>query len=359
MVLVGHPLLNEETRLSYLTHHGGVIQLGTKARLLIAGLSTLDVFLRGARLPDIDDHAYLHEYALLPGGSAANMGYWVAQLSVQPILCTRVGNDFAGRFIHDFLATQKVKLQPILIDPELPTGFSIINIGQNGGIGLLHSEGANNRLRASDIPFSTLKKGDTLHIAGAMSMAQLDGEPLQHLLRRARNIGINTSLHTSRNTDKKNLLTDCLRYLDIIVTNHKEALEISGCTNPESAARWFQHQGVREVAITLGKDGAYVSDGGFCGRVPAFQVSAVDTTGCGDAFTAAFVAGWEMRSIRERAIVGNALGALCAMAVGAMPPFDKRRLQALLKAGRVPGHLHRSSGELLLANPKSTRRIGL
>ena len=303
------------------------------ARILIVGLSTLDVFLRDTKLPELDGHAYLHEYSLVPGGSAANMAYWMAWLGAQTTLCTRLGRDMAGRLVRDFLRAHHVRLKPLIEDPSRTTGFSVINVGRDGRIGLLHSEGANNALSAADLPWPEMGRYDIVHVGGAMSMNRLDGRPLQRMLVRIRKLGKTTSLHTSRNTDKKERLLGSLPLLDFVFMNNKEAMDISGHRDVPSAAAWLRNLGIPTVAITLGSAGAYVSDSMYSGTVPGFHVSAVDTTGCGDAFTAGFLfAAWQKQHIRERAVLGNALGALCARALGAMPQsLCKTDLNALLK----------------------------
>jgi ribokinase len=74
------------------------------------------------------------------------------------------------------------------------------------------------------------------------------------------------------------------------------------------------------VAITSGASGAYVSDANSAAVVPGFRIAAVDTTGCGDAFTAGFLHAFlRGESLIDSAIWGNALGACCARAIGAMP----------------------------------------
>jgi len=51
--------------------------------------------------------------------------------------------------------------------------------------------------------------------------------------------------------------------------------------------------------------------------VPAFEVDVVDTTGCGDAFSAGFIRGISLgRTPRESAVLGNAAAALVAQGLG-------------------------------------------
>ena len=102
--------------------------------------------------------------------------------------------------------------------------------------------------------------------------------------------------------------------------------------------------GVRLCLITLGADGAWFDDGRVFGSVPGFDAEVVDTTGCGDAFLAAFIAGLvaEPRTLEEldrgallRLVeAANAAGARGAMRHGAIPALPTRaEIDALLAGG--------------------------
>jgi sugar/nucleoside kinase (ribokinase family) len=80
-------------------------------------------------------------------------------------------------------------------------------------------------------------------------------------------------------------------------------------------------RGVGCVAPTRGAQGAIVvardSDSDGAEVVPAHQVDVVDTTGCGDAFSAGFLRGLSLgRSRREAAALGCATAALVAQGLG-------------------------------------------
>jgi sugar/nucleoside kinase (ribokinase family) len=70
--------------------------------------------------------------------------------------------------------------------------------------------------------------------------------------------------------------------------------------------------------MKLGKRGCLIVDDGEVRQVPSFAVRAVDSTGAGDAFTAAFLQG-RLRGWRnnESAVAANAAGAAAAAVVGA------------------------------------------
>jgi sugar/nucleoside kinase (ribokinase family) len=71
------------------------------------------------------------------------------------------------------------------------------------------------------------------------------------------------------------------------------------------------------VAATCGGEGAIVVDEQGEEHVPAFVTEVVDTTGCGDAFSAGFLRGLSLgRSRREAAVLGCAVAGLVAGGLG-------------------------------------------
>ena len=59
----------------------------------------------------------------------------------------------------------------------------------------------------------------------------------------------------------------------------------------KAGAKMFLELGAELVAVKLGKQGCYVTDGKESHLIEAYNVEAVDTTGAGDAFCAGFIYG--------------------------------------------------------------------
>lgn len=85
---------------------------------------------------------------------------------------------------------------------------------------------------------------------------------------------------------------DQLRHCDVFQPNRDEALALTGQRTVEAALRELLRH-VPLVAITCGADGVVAADraSGEVVSVPALPVEAIDTTGAGDVFAAAFVLG--------------------------------------------------------------------
>ena len=133
-----------------------------------------------------------------------------------------------------------------------------------------------------------------------------------------------------------------LRCVDIAKLNAVELKMLVGTDDLQAGCRRILDLGVRLCLVTLGADGAWFDDGHVFGSVPGFAVEVVDTTGCGDAFLAAFLAGLmaEPRMMNEIDREGllrlveeaNAAGALNATRRGAIPGLPTRpAIDALLE----------------------------
>jgi ribokinase len=119
--------------------------------------------------------------------------------------------------------------------------------------------------------------------------------------------------------------------VDVLCPNASEAEAITGTSitdmkTAQLAARELHNSGVRTVMITLGEQGAMVChEQGRCEHIPAFSITAIDTTAAGDAFAAAVsVALAGGLDVLEAARFGCAAGALAASRPGAQQAMPRR-----------------------------------
>lgn len=108
--------------------------------------------------------------------------------------------------------------------------------------------------------------------------------------------------------------------------NDEDALLISGTSSPEAAAQWFADRGVGASLISLGEDGVLVTEGsGTSTIIPAYDIDVVDTTGCGDAFSAGFITGLiEGRDLLTAAELGVGAGSMVATGLGSDAAITNR-----------------------------------
>ncbi|MGS7457215.1 carbohydrate kinase family protein, partial [Mycobacterium tuberculosis] len=107
----------------------------------------------------------------------------------------------------------------------------------------------------------------------------------------ARRAGATTSLDVLAPGDPDMLawIGDALPHADYLLPNDEQVLGFTGAASLAEGARALLAHGVGCVAVTQGAKGALVADAAGVVEVAAYPVEVVDTTGCGDAFSAGFL----------------------------------------------------------------------
>lgn len=266
------------------------------------------------------------EILLCSGGSAATTGYSLARFGVPTAVIGRVGQDGFG----DFLANEATRhgAESLLIrDPQAHTSASQVLVDPQGERTFIHAIGANARLSPADVHLEELRTRGArlLHLAGFFALPGLDnpgGQPAAGLFARASELGLITSLDNVWDaTGQWARIHAVLPHTDIFCPSIHDARHISGLQEPEQVAHRLFEMGVRQVvALKLGPEGSFLMNRqGQAHRLGALNVPSVDGTGAGDAFIAGFLAGWlKGLGLLECGKLGNAAGAMCVRAMGAM-----------------------------------------
>jgi len=306
--------------------------------VVCAGILVADVICRPVReAPPPGGLALVDALVMRTGGCALNSAIGLARAGVRTALAGRVGRDAFGDFLVASAEAAGVDAR-VARDRELGSSASVVLVSPSGERAFLHHVGANAAFRVEDVPFDAFAGAKAFHLAGAFVMDAMDGEGAAEALRRAREMGMATSLDTVWDARGRwlDLLAPALPHLDCILPSVAEAEKITGRSSPAEIARFFLDRGVRVVALKRGERGAFVTDGRETIELPAFTANVVDTTGAGDAFAAGYVAGLVRgRALRERALLGNAAGAACVSVLGAVPPY---RSLTELEAGIPAAH---------------------
>jgi sugar/nucleoside kinase (ribokinase family) len=269
-------------------------------------------------LPERGTLGLVDSIELRGGGCALNTASALTRLGLRAAVVGKVGADAFGDFILGALEERGVNASGVIRDTRTPTSASVALVDAAGERTFLHATGANATVIADELheePF----RGRALHIAGALVLDELDGEPTASLLSKARRRGITTSVDTVFDARGRwDRVVPALPFCDLVTPGLAEARAITGEEEPARAAACLRELGARVAAVTLGADGCYVASDTFKGHVSGFRTDAVDGTGAGDAFAAGFLHGLLAgRPLEECARLANAAGALATRAVGA------------------------------------------
>ncbi|MCJ7781342.1 MAG: sugar kinase [Acidimicrobiia bacterium] len=293
----------------------------TSARVLTIGIHIVDILGRPVEaIPHGQGILLLDEIRMTVAGTAAGTAIDMARLGANVTTIGAIGDDELGQWLTHKMSIEGVDTVGLSIEPSVPTSATMLPIRPNGERPALHVKGANALLSLDHIDWDLVERADYVHVGGTCLLDRLDGEPTAEVLRRAQEAGAITSLDMlgMPDSDFDRLFRPCLPYLDYFLPNDEDALMVSGQTNRADAVTWLHDKGVGATVITLGADGAsYVPAGGAEVRVPAYDVDVVDTTGCGDAFSAGFVVGLTEGMDPEGAMeLGVASGSLVATGLG-------------------------------------------
>lgn len=302
-------------------------------RVVTLGVHVLDVLVRPVEaIPEGQGSQLVEQIKITAAGTAAGTALTLAKLGAQVRSAGAVGSDAAGDLLLSLLGRGGVDVSAVVRRVGgIQTSMSVLPIRPNGDRPAFHVVGANAGLTLDDVPWDAIADSTHLHLGGPEF---LGGEIAGQILTFARERGIVTSadILTDANPGLLEWIAPALPLLDHLLPNKEQVLGFTGAVDVVAGARALRALGIGTVVATTGADGAVVvdADGEFMSA--ALPIDVVDTTGCGDAFSAGYLRGLSLRqSPREAAALGNAAAALVAGGLGSdHGDFDLAHAQMLL-----------------------------
>lgn len=299
------------------------------------GFYVLDILGRPvSRIPEGGRADYIEEIRMTVAGTAGATGMDCAILGLKTQAVTTVGTDDMGDWFVAKLKKYGLDCEMVRRDGSVQTSSTILPVRPNGERPALHVPGTAAVFRVADEDLDAALDATVVHVGGTGLLKSFDGEPTVRLLKRAKELGRTTTFDLIQATPETIALVEpCLPYIDYFVPSIDEASEMAHEKDPAKVAAYFQGKGVRNCILTLGEDGVYVAPHeGEAFHLPAFDINVVDTTGCGDSFTAGIIVGivkgWDLK---QSARFASAVAARVATGLGSdgkLTSFDDT-LQAM------------------------------
>lgn len=291
------------------------------SRVMTFGIHIADVLGRYVTdIPPGQGLRLIEEIRITVAGTAAATAVDLAKLDVDVATVGIVGDDALGTYVRRTMEDFGVQTKALRTTPNVQTSATILPIRPDGSRPALHVSGANALLRVDDIPEDELSDLKVFHLGGLCLLKKVDGEPAALLLQRLRDRGITTTVDClpMGEPGDRDALLPALPYMDYFFPSYEDALAIAGADTRQAAIDFFLHKGVGTLVITMGGEGVSISRRGQQEiRLPAYDVEVVDTTGCGDAFSAGFIAGLvEGLSDLDAVDLGLAAGSMVATGLG-------------------------------------------
>ncbi|MFH9964047.1 ribokinase [Streptomyces mirabilis] len=285
--------------------------------LLVVGSANADLVIGVERRPAAGETVLGSDLVVHPGGKGANQAVAAGRLGARTALLARVGDDAHGRLLLDSQRAAGVATAGVLVGGA-PTGVALITVDPSGDNSIVVSPGANGRLTPEDV-----RSAGILLAASRVVSAQLE-IPLETVVEVVRNLAPGSRFVLNPSPPRA-LPAEVLAACDPLIVNEHEARVIVGTDlgdSPEDWASALLALGPRSVVITLGSRGALVASAEGAARVPSVKVETVDTTGAGDAFTAALA--WRLglgEPLAEAAAYAARVGATAVTRAGAQESF--------------------------------------
>ncbi len=308
-----------------------------KPSIVALGDLALDVFVaeQAGVVPGSDTRGVVR---LHPGGSAANLAVWAARLGARSTFIGSVGEDYAGEFLRQDLRREGVEAH--LLRCAHPTAAIAVLVDDLGERSMIADRGAAVQLHAGFLAASMFPPASHLHLP-AYSLFE---EPLAGAAMLAadlcRGSGGRVTVDTSsvgplRAYGRERFLALLDRLgPDLLFANDAEATFLSGSDDAVVGSAVLLRY-ARTVVWKLGARGA-VARADALVRGTGLAVPAVDTTGAGDAFAAAFtVAAARGRSLPDALCAANRLAAAVVQQVGARPAIPAEILSSLNSSGLI------------------------
>jgi ribokinase len=293
-------------------------------RIAVVGSANTDLITFAATFPRPGETLFGQNFDLGFGGKGANQAIAARLCGAQVLMVAKVGKDLFGEATVRNFNSFGVDTTHVKIVEGAPTGVAPIFVEPDGQNRIIVVKGANDRLTPADVDAAAaeLSRVHTIIMQFEVPLATI-----YHTVRFARAHNIRCIVNPAPAVPAS--LGD-LAGADYFIPNESEAELITGLPvqtieQAAACAAALVGKGFRRVVITLGARGALLADVTGNVHIPPFAVTAVDTTGAGDAFIGS-LAVFLAEGVPEKEAIARAslYAALSTTRVGTQKSFPAR-----------------------------------
>jgi ribokinase len=260
---------------------------GGPPRITVVGSFAVGLTIRAPKLPIFGETMLGTDFDMGPGGKGSNQAVATTRLGAQSSLVSAIGNDKLASIATDLYAEEGVNADFVEVRGERATGVGFIILNEKGNNFIILDMGANELMDAASVDRAESRIADSDVV---MTVLEVPTEAATRAMELARKHGARTIL----NPAPARALPDAIfAHVDYLTPNESELRILLGLPpdDPRSSrelARELRSRGVRNVVVTLGREGALILTEDIDLTVPALPVGVTDTTGAGDAFNSGF-----------------------------------------------------------------------
>ena len=320
--------------------------------ITVIGSINIDAIVKTERMPERGETAVGDEMFFQPGGKGANQAIALARLGKSVNLIARRGKDFIDGLAMKNLDHPNINQDYIIYDGGERTGVALVNtIGKKGNKVILYS-GANKKLSSSDIEKA---KEAIFESKAVLISTEINMDAVKKAAELAKSKEIPVILNIAAvSDDRREAILSILDKVEILITNEREGGHltnrvISHVETGYVAGKELLKKGVKNVIVTMGKEGALLITEKGSEIFPGYANVSVDTVGAGDAFCAALtMARVEGMNIEDAINMGNAAASIATTKIGPQDPMpDRETLDKFMKERGGPGGVYKDYNDTI------------
>jgi pseudouridine kinase len=272
---------------------------------------------------------------IAPGGVGRNIAHNLAQLSLPVTLLSVVGNDDEGRRLLEETRQAGVNVEQIVISNTRRTGIYLAILNAIGDMDVALS--GMDILEELNIQYLESKMEVIKNSEIVVFDTNIPKDSIKYIVELCYNNNIPVVAEPV-SIDKAKKLIGVLDKIDYVTPNKEELESISGVkiANDEDmkkAVKYLRQKGVKNVIVTLGERGVYISSEEVEKFIEPYQAEIVDATGAGDALTAGLVYGiFNGYTLDVSAKLGLAAASLTISSPYTVNPFlNENQLKNIVK----------------------------
>lgn len=279
-------------------------------------------------------------FAAKPGGAPGNSAVGLAKLGRSVAMLSKVGDDAFGRLLTGTIAASGASVEHIVVSDRHLTGMAVVTLDAQGDRDFLfyRQDCADANYAPEEVPAAVIEAAGILHVNSLVLASPVSAAAQRHALALAQKAGITLSVDPNLRPllwDSREAMIAGAREMiaaaNILKIGEDELAIITGIADPAAALESLWHPGLRVAAVTAAARGATIVTPTARVSVSGVPVKVVDTTGCGDSFMAAFLAGLiesgfdlSPESLARIGRFACAAGAITATAPGGMDAMPSR-----------------------------------
>ncbi|XP_076366790.1 ribokinase-like isoform X2 [Tachypleus tridentatus] len=254
------------------------------------GGCVIDLTSYSERVPKPGETLIGTKFAKAFGGKAANQCVMASRLGASTAMIGKVGDDEFGHQYKENFKQNKVNVEYVGITKDAATSVAQITVVKDGQNSIVYFPRANEYLTVEDIRSA---ENDLIKKVKLMILTyESISEVIHEALKIAKQHGVKTVVNAAPVNPE--VSEEIYSLCDVLCVNETEAEAATGqyvesIEQAKSLTQMMLKKGCFSVILTLGSRGAVFAskEQPQAIHVPAKQVTAVDTTGAGDAFLGA------------------------------------------------------------------------